>query len=341
MPLSSQETPKLKLVRDTGHDKDTLAFISASQIQLPAVLLSLLDQSDDCVKVLSTDGHLSYMSCNGREAMEIEDFSAVQGRLWWDLWPDDGRDTVRSSVLTAASGRSVRFEGFCPTAKGQSRWWDVSVSPLRDPRGQICALLSTSRNITVRRKNQQSLETVALEMRHRLRNAYAVSAALAELSGRTAPEHRAFAKELAGRFLRLGLAQGRILDAGSEAERLPRLLEALVGVFDEAKATLVVGTLPDIPVPEQPARAIALALGELCTNSMKYGALRNGGTIALRGESVGAVVMLRWSEAIVGVRPPSSDPNTGGSGSGFLLLRKMVEAHSGRLEGQWTPDGLG
>jgi two-component sensor histidine kinase len=180
-------------------------------------------------------------------------------------------------------------------------------------------------------------------MRHRLRNAFTLSAAVAEMSGRNTPEHREFAKDLSGRFMRLGVAQTRILDAVSGAERLPALIAALVEVFDEGTAVLKLGALPDVSVSEQPARAVALALGELCTNSMKYGALRHNGAIDLRGENVGSTVMLRWSESLnVGtdVGAARTDPLGTGNGTGLALIRRMLEAHGGRLDVRWTATGL-
>ena len=119
---------------------------------------------------------------------------------------------MREFVLTAVSGKSARFDGYCPTVRSEPRWWDVYISPLCYLKGSVCALLSTSRDISNRRRAQENLETIALEMRHRLRNAFTLSAAVAEMSGRDTPEHREFAKELSSRFMRLGVAQTRILD---------------------------------------------------------------------------------------------------------------------------------
>lgn len=69
---TTQHAPNLRLVRDTGLDPETQSFISGTEVQLSSVLIGLLDQSDDCVKVLSLDGRLKYMSCNGREAMQVD-----------------------------------------------------------------------------------------------------------------------------------------------------------------------------------------------------------------------------------------------------------------------------
>ncbi len=94
------------------------------------VLAALFDQSRDCIKVIGADGRLDYMTPNGRLAMEVDDFSQLAGRYWWDLWPPESQHLIRKSVVDGAAGRSSTFEAFCPTAKGTPRWWEVSVTPI-------------------------------------------------------------------------------------------------------------------------------------------------------------------------------------------------------------------
>ena len=98
-----------------------------------AMLAAILDQSADCIKVISAAGTVEYMNRNGQCAMEIDDFCAVAGQDWTSLWPLDARPTIAQAIATARNGQPSRFEAFCPTAKGTPRWWDVSVSPLRRP----------------------------------------------------------------------------------------------------------------------------------------------------------------------------------------------------------------
>ena len=317
-------------------DDEAIAFLSATDAGLASVVMGLLDQSDDCVKVLSPEGALTYMSCNGRKAMQVDDFEAIRGRNWWELWPSGDEATVRNAVLTAAKGHTARFEALCPTAAGEARWWDVSVSPIRDGEGEVTALLSTSRDVTARRQAQQSLEAVAHEMRHRLRNAYAVSAALTHMSARDAPEHREFARGLEERFQTLAVAQGQLLDTAGGLESLPQLVTALLGGYGLNQGIVSVGTLPEVGLSEAAVRAVALALGELCTNSLKYGALRLGGSISLTGELRGRSVVLDWHERSDG-EPPAGGQGSSGGGSGYSIVRKMLQAHGGDFDVRRRP----
>ena len=111
---------------------------------------TVLQQSQDCVKLISPDGRLDFMSVNGLCAMEIDDFAIAEGSFWWELWPSEAQDMVRSAVERACAGQRAEFEAFCPTAKGNPRWWQVRVSPIHDGDGQVSALLSVSRDISHR-----------------------------------------------------------------------------------------------------------------------------------------------------------------------------------------------
>ena len=109
---------------------------------------ALFEASSDCLKVITLDGRLARINANGLCALEIEEPDAILGAEWALLWPETHQAQARQSVREAALGGVVRFQGFRPTASGASRWWDVTVSPLRGSDGQPCAVLSVSRDIT-------------------------------------------------------------------------------------------------------------------------------------------------------------------------------------------------
>lgn len=134
-------------------------------------LRSVLDASLDCIKVVDLDGRLTYMNANGLCAMEIDDFSQVSNACWWDLWPAEGAIDIKNAIEAGRKGEPTRFEAFCPTAKGTPKWWDVSVSPVRDDSGRVNHLVSISRDITDRKRAEEALadsETRAVESQRQL-----------------------------------------------------------------------------------------------------------------------------------------------------------------------------
>jgi PAS domain S-box-containing protein len=300
-------------------------------------LAAVLDQSADCIKVIGPTGTLDYMNRNGRCAMEIDDFCAVAGKSWWDLWPEETAHLVRGAFDGALAGETRRFEAFCPTAKGTPRWWDVSVSPMYDGDGQLQGLISTSRDITERIHKHEFRAAMSEEMRHRLQNAYALTGAIIMAAAKGSPERHAFAGEILERLRRLGIAQSLLLEPDQIGKTgIEPLVRRLTEPFCTDACSLQIGGLPDVELDEQQVRTLALVIGELSTNSTKYGALGHGGTIAIDGAIDAGVLALNWAE--------TSDSPVGATqregGAGFSLIRRALAAQRGSIAIDWRSDGL-
>lgn len=310
----------------------TRRFRSASAEMLGAIL----DQSMDCIKVIGPTGQLDFMNRNGRCAMEIDDFAMVAGRNWWELWPEESRPLVLDAVERARRGESYRFEAFCPTAKGSPRWWEVSASPLRDEAGELQGIISVSRDITERVRAREIRETAAAEMRHRLLNAYTLAAAIVSSTARGSDEREEFATEILRRLEQLSIAQSLLLniDALGTVD-LPTLVQRLTEPFRGGACELVFHDLPVVILGDDDVRALALVLGELSTNSNKYGALRRGGSIGIKASVKDGVLGLHWSERALGHAPA---PHRGG-GSGHRLIERALRARGGELTIEWRDDG--
>jgi len=112
------------------------------------MLLSALESSTDCAKILTLDGRLLFMNDEGCRLMDLPSFDAVAGRPWDQFWPEEVRSVVAEAVRAAAAGERRRFQGECPTAAGERKTWDVVVSPLKNAAGEVEAVLAMSRDIT-------------------------------------------------------------------------------------------------------------------------------------------------------------------------------------------------
>jgi PAS domain S-box-containing protein len=316
---------------------DFPAIVSSFRSASNDMLAAILDQSADCIKVIGPDGTLDFMNRNGRCAMGIDDFARVAGKNWWDLWPVEAQPLIRDAIARARDGDNSRFEAFCPTAKGEPRWWDVSVAPLRDEQGNLQGLISVSRDVSADIRARQLREATAAELKHRLQNAYALTGAIVMATARGLPEREAFAHEIVERLQRLGIAQSLLLDADAlGTPTLDTLVRRLTEPFCGNAAALDISALPDVTLDEAKVRTLALVLGEFSTNSNKYGALGHGGTIAIRGTINGGVLTLHWSETTA--RPIDATQRDGSTG--LTLIRRTLAAHSGSLDIGWRSDGL-
>ena len=116
------------------------------------------DLSLDCIKIVSDEGTLLSMNRNGQKAMQVDDFSTCQGADWLSFWQGEARVLMLAAFERARGGQAAHFSGFCPTMKGEPRWWDVTLAPLVDPaQGGTGPLLVVSRDITAEHLAREAL----------------------------------------------------------------------------------------------------------------------------------------------------------------------------------------
>lgn len=120
----------------------------------------VLESSSDCIKVLDLDARLLYMNAGGLCLLEIEDIAPYLNTEWLCFWQDESRQEAEYAIAVAKTGEIGRFQGFCATAKGKPKWWDVVVSAIRDGAGQVVQILSTARDITDRKQAEIERERI-------------------------------------------------------------------------------------------------------------------------------------------------------------------------------------
>ena len=118
---------------------------------------SVVQASVDCIKIVDLEGRIQFINEPGLCALQIDDPDSVIGRKWQDLWPECYSDAISAAVEAASFGERIRFSGNCPTAKGEPRWWDVSVTPMITDDGKVDRILAISRDVTNQRRTSEEL----------------------------------------------------------------------------------------------------------------------------------------------------------------------------------------
>jgi PAS domain S-box-containing protein len=144
--------------------------------------------SADCVKVLDVEGRLKLINPGGVLSLELERPDQLNGEVWWHMWPSPGTTFAEEAFNVALDGKVRVFSGACPTAKGTERWWEVTVSPIRDSNGSVDNVLVVSRDITELAKTKAALELalnrkdeILATVAHELRNPLGAAMSAAQL----------------------------------------------------------------------------------------------------------------------------------------------------------------
>ncbi|PYS70092.1 MAG: hypothetical protein DMF69_14730 [Acidobacteria bacterium] len=118
----------------------------------------IVESSTDCIKLLDLDGNLVYMSENGRQLLEIDDFEELKGKSWIQLWSGVEKEQAQQAVKLAAEEKAGSFQGFALTFKGTPKWWHTVITPVRGTNGNVERLLAVSRDITKLELAHQAVE---------------------------------------------------------------------------------------------------------------------------------------------------------------------------------------
>lgn len=248
-------------------------------------MAGILSGCGDCIKILDLEGRLQFMSEGGKRVMEVDNFEALKGCPWPDLWAGEGNAQASAAIIEAKAGRVSRFQNGANTAKGNPRYWDVQVSPIFNERGAPAHILSISRDITEEWKARQSqrdnLERQILltqELTHRVKNTLATVLAIANQTFR-GDAHREQREAFMGRIKTMGDAYNILTETSWTSSSIKRVVEGALVPYRTGTGRFRIGG-PDFDIAPNRALILALAVNELATNAMKYGSLSlHGGKV--------------------------------------------------------------
>lgn len=321
-----------------------------SKVELsPESLSSVIEQSTDCVKFIGPHGELLWMNPNGLCAMEIDDISNLSGKEWASLWPENSQGTIRAALADASAGRVARLEAFCPTLRGAPRWWEVSISAVRGADGAHAGYISVSRDISQLHADREALKVLLSEMRHRLKNSFAMVCAMLRSLARGDAANTIFADEMIARISALATAQ-TLFDGECDVTDLHDLLLTLISPFKENGMPIVTVHCPEHhQIDRTIADVISLVIGELTVNSTKHGAIGHGGKVTLTASGTenepenrpengteNGIFILTWHED--SQCPVQSTSRKGGQG--LTLIQRICAARGGNFHIDWQDNGL-
>jgi len=154
-------------------------------------------------------------------------------------------------------------------------------------------------------------EVLTRELEHRGRNALTIAQALSSMTARSVDSVEAYRREFARRIVALSDAYSLLLDEPTTPQPLDGVVRKVLAGF--GAQICITGDASVLAAPNV-CVSLALALHELATNAVKYGALsRPCGTVDLQWVSeAGGTVFLQWRES---GGPVPSQRRSGGVGS--------------------------
>lgn len=195
-------------------------------------------------------------------------------------------------------------------------------------------------NRAARAKAEETRELLRDELEHREKNLLATVQAIARQTFHEKSNQGALQK-FSKRLEAINTANRLLKQSEWQNSSLHTLIGNTVATFVGDDATRISASGPDISVNGNVSTALAMAIHELCTNAVKYGALStDDGTVTIEWQIVedgpDRVFKLVWTER---GGPPVSAPQHRGFGS--KVIRHALAAQTGgQVSIDYDPQGL-
>ncbi|MCG6113908.1 MAG: PAS domain S-box protein [Mesorhizobium sp.] len=239
--------------------------------------------------------------------------------------PDSHHGEEAGIIARIRLGESVEtFETIRLRKDGALVPVSLTISPIRAHDGKIIGASKIARDISARRESQRRIQLLLREVNHRVKNQYAVILAMVRETLRHTVTPAEFEAKLRERIMALSRSHDLLVNRDWRGASLADLVLDQMEPFGGADHIRMSG--PPLFLKPNAVQSLGMAFHELATNSAKYGALAEGGSIAvdwhIEGSGDAVTFQLAWAETTS--RPcPISDGNER-KGFGSVVLRRAT-----------------
>jgi PAS domain S-box-containing protein len=252
---------------------------------------------------------------------------------WWS-YSTEASKRMSDIVAHCLAGETVRCD-LQYWAQCEMRWVDFQAAPIFAADGSVAAVVPSGVDITDRKRSEEQVRLLMLEVNHRAKNMLGVVLAIARQTTSTSP--RDFLGKLTQRIQSLSVNLDLLVRNEWQGVDLEPLVHAQLAYFSDAIGTRVAIEGPEVRLNREAAQGIGMALHELATNAIKHGALSNQhGRITIAWSCDDDVFTICWQEnGGPAVEPPLR------RGFGYTVLTRLAEAAvSGHVSVDYNPSGL-
>ena len=211
----------------------------------------------------------------------------------------------------------------------------------RGPDGKAHRVINVATDITERKSAEQHQQFLLQELSHRSKNLLTIIQSIADQSLRNSSDKKDFRDRFYGRLQSVAASNDLLTHGDWRGSSLRELIEFQLAPFADLSSSQVEIWGPEVNLVADASQAIGLALHELATNAVKYGALSSSlGRIFISWTvdqtPGGDGLKLDWQER----GGPSATPPKQ-TGFGQVVIKRMIEqAVQGSVELNFANDGL-
>ena len=199
------------------------------------------------------------------------------------------------------------------------------------------AIVGASRDLSRLKQAEEMQRLLLNELNHRIKNTLATVQAIAGSTIRASRTMDDFQQAFYGRIASLSKTHSLLTDNEQRFVPLRHLLKNELEIYEDGEGQRIILSGPEVMLPAHVSVSFAMAMHELTTNALKYGALSVlAGLLRVSWTLEGNRLSMRWEEFNV---PIARQPTRVGFGS--QLLRRLLPHQLGaQVDMKFAPDGL-
>jgi PAS domain S-box-containing protein len=254
------------------------------------------------------------------------------------LHPEDkGRVSAEFSTALDPLLRAVYDTEYRTVGRedGIVRWVAAKGRGIFDEAGRCIRVIGTAIDITNRKHAEAHQRLLIDELSHRAKNLLAIVQSIAHQTMRGIGSPDEMRTSFEGRLGALGAAHSILTQERWESAPIARIITDTISSIADTKRVNIDG--PDLMLPPKTAVSMAMAIHELSTNALKYGALSTDvGTVQVRWSTSNDRLALQWRER---GGPPVKTPERRGFGT-RMIQRGLAAELGGTVDIDFAADGL-
>ena len=328
---------------ELGTDKLGTSSTQSDDAQAPDPrdwLAAIIEGSEDAIISKNLNGIIQTWNAG---AARLFGYSAeeVIGKSVTILIPPDRLEEEPMILAQIHMGKRVEhFETKRRRKDGSLIDISLTISPIRNGHGAIVGASKIARDITERMMAQEQQQLLMGEMRHRVKNLFALAGAIVSISRKSSASENDVIENVQARLLALARAHELILSDrllgpdNQEHVALLTLVQRILEPYVAGSRISIQGH--DLNVGGKAVTNLALLLHELATNAAKYGSLSvSEGRLDVVINEEGDQVRIVWRETN---GPAPSNGSTKGFGS--RLEQGLARALDATIDRDWQETGL-
>ncbi len=284
----------------------------------------ILESITDGFHLIDAEGRFTAFNAAAKlmfAANGVDTSDLIGADLLNEAFPEARDNEIGQAIRTALTERRpTTAESYYRPWK---RWFSTRNYPTPD--GGVATFFQ---DITERKQVEQQQRLLTNELNHRVKNTIAIIQSIANQTLRDSASPEAFQTTFSQRLMALARAHNLLTNRAWSGANLRDIVDAALAPFQQRlRKSRIDVSGPHYQLASNLAVSMILAMHELATNAVKYGALSNDTgqvTLAWEIDTTSRQIVLTWAEQ---GGPPVQEPTRRGFG------RRLIEATAEQLGG--------